>query len=467
MKAEFKRDMNHNYLILPADGEVDTDSYQVRMMIGNGISSLLKCHVQVIDGAFMIYYDITSRQRMSSFYEEKKMGIEDLRMIFGSFIRVAEEMSEYLLNSGNLVIHPEYMYIDLEKKDILFCYLPGYQKEMKEQFQELTEYILPKIAHGDALAVSLGYGVYRRALEDFFHLEHIKEELFQIRESGKNQDEKAELKTEPKIENKYVVKETEPEEQYMAKPDFSEEFHIQSEEFCKTDKKDNVWKIILGCTAGTAVILIISVLKILGYLSWPETEIILGAVVFCVAAAMLIYIYKSKKNNKKNKESLLEKISLEEISSEETSLKEPLWNEANVQSRTAKEAPLLKNTFTEEEQRENRDYGETVILSVAPVKGPATLVSREPGELATIYLKEEITVIGKMEKAADAVIHLPTVSRMHAKIRKRENEYYLMDLNSRNGTSVNGRMLESGEDYLLKDQDEVDFAQARYVFVKF
>ena len=75
-------------------------------------------------------------------------------------------------------------------------------------------------------------------------------------------------------------------------------------------------------------------------------------------------------------------------------------------------------------------------------------------------------MIGKLENAADAVINLPTVSRMHAKIRKREGEYYLTDLNSRNGTAVNGQMLKPEEDYLLQDQDEVDFAQARYIFIK-
>lgn len=95
-------------------------------------------------------------------------------------------------------------------------------------------------------------------------------------------------------------------------------------------------------------------------------------------------------------------------------------------------------------------FGETVVLSAGASKGPATLVSREPGELATIYLEKDITVIGKLETAADAVINIPTVSRIHAKIRKREGAYYLADLNSRNGTSVNGQLLKTGEDYLLE-----------------
>lgn len=105
-------------------------------------------------------------------------------------------------------------------------------------------------------------------------------------------------------------------------------------------------------------------------------------------------------------------------------------------------------------------------MSANIVTGPGNFSQPGTRGLATIYLQEELTVIGKMETAADAVIDLPTVSRIHAKIRKRDGEYYLTDLNSRNGTSVNGKMIKSSEEYCLQDQDEVDFAQARYVFLK-
>ena len=108
---------------------------------------------------------------------------------------------------------------------------------------------------------------------------------------------------------------------------------------------------------------------------------------------------------------------------------------------------------------------ETIALSAAVLHGPASLVSREPGELPPVYLTEEMTILGKLQNAADVVIPGSTVSRIHARIRHKEEGYFLSDLNSRNGTSVNGRMLEANEEYLLQDQDEVDFAQARYVFL--
>ena len=52
MRAEYKRDMNHNYLILYGEDEINTDSYQVRMLVGNVIPSLLKCRIQGMEDVF-------------------------------------------------------------------------------------------------------------------------------------------------------------------------------------------------------------------------------------------------------------------------------------------------------------------------------------------------------------------------------------------------------------------------------
>ena len=149
MRTEYKRDMNHNYLIVYGENEINTDSYQVRMLAGNVIPSLLKCRIQGMDGRFFIYFDITSKQAVNVLYEEKKMGVEDLRLIFGGFVKAMEDAAEYLINPGQFIMSPEYIYTDIEKRQIYFCMMPGYEKDIKEQFQLLTEYILPKIDHQD------------------------------------------------------------------------------------------------------------------------------------------------------------------------------------------------------------------------------------------------------------------------------------------------------------------------------
>jgi hypothetical protein len=220
----------------------------------------------------------------------------------------------------------------------------------------------------------------------------------------------------------------------------------------KKENRDRLWKtagfllallILLGITAGMAA----------GYLPRVSTGVFLSVILGLMVLGMLSYI-------------LMKKIPEKKQNPHEETDRIRDFQEKNIYEipQEKEKQPEIKEHEVSEENTEC--FGETVVLSAGITKGPATLVSHEPGELATIYLDRDITVIGKLETAADAVINMPTVSRIHAKIRKRDGEYYLTDLNSRNGTSVNGQILKNGEDRLLEDEDEVDFAQARYIFLK-
>lgn len=461
MRAEYKRDMNHNFLILYEDEEIDTSSYQVRMLVGNAIPSVLKCRVQGVDGRFMIYYDITSRQSVAALFEEKKLGCEELRMLFGGFVKVMEEMSEYLLNPGCLVIQPEYMYVDMEKRELFFCYLPGFEEDVRRQFQNLTEYILPKINHEDGNAVMLGYGIYRRALEDSFHLEHIKEELYRER----REDSEAVAAAASAGMEKTKKEETKNQETNIEKNEFGEDIWGVEEIFRKDsdekeekrDKENGVWKKIAGCLAGTAVVMLALTAKVLGYLPGISIEALLAIIIAGMGIGMLVYIILGRKRMEKSVGKDYEDYGKKIVKDDTKEGYVHTSDNAVTENNTGESCAI---------DEVSEHYGETVVLSAGVPSGPSSLVSREPGELATIYLNEDLTVIGKLVNAADAVINLPTVSRVHAKIRRRDGEYYLTDLNSRNGTAVNGQILMPDTDYCLKDQDEVDFAQARYIFLK-
>ncbi|MBC8098611.1 MAG: FHA domain-containing protein [Armatimonadetes bacterium] len=53
------------------------------------------------------------------------------------------------------------------------------------------------------------------------------------------------------------------------------------------------------------------------------------------------------------------------------------------------------------------------------------------------------------------------VSRRHAVIRRREGALYVEDLNSTNGTRINGAQLTVDREYRLRDGDEVEFGRVR------
>lgn len=480
MRAEYKRDMNHNFLVLHGEGELDTGSYQVRMLVANVIPSLLKCRFHGVDGKTLFYYEITSKQSIATLYEQKLLNAEDLQLIFGSFVQVMEQMTEYLLNPEQILLQPEYIYMDVEKKELYFCYLPGEKRELKKQFQVLTEYVLPKVNHSDEGAVMLGYGVYRRALEDSFHLEHIKEELFQRRE---DQMELSGIqKSIKQQENQTFYAKQNLEKKENSEADGLEELFRESVTEKSKDEEKRIKKFfhkekstqknrqgklyILVPLIGTFLIMMILAANMVGLLPWLEVEILLLTVVL-LSMFIAITGYFVGKNAKKKEQEIQDlrwkkKVIPQEI--EKTNTEENLQN--NLSINDIKTSEDMKSKIKKPAFDRGEDYGETVVLCDNTVRGPASLVSKEPGELATIFLQEDLTVIGKLEQAADAVIPLPTISRLHAKIRKKDGEYYLADLNSRNGTSVNGKMLKTDEEYLLQEEDEVDFAQARYIFLK-
>ena len=491
MYVEYKRDVSHNYLILTEEKQINTSSYQVRMLEGNVIPSVLRCRLQGLDGKVLFYYDITSRQSVASFYEQKKINGEDLRLIFGGFVTVLEELSEYLINPEQLVLAPEYIYLDAGKKEIKFCCLPGYDHPVQEQFRELAEYFLPRLDHEDSDAVKLGYGVYRKTLETGFQLENIKEAVYRHEEEEPT-GEFFQTNQEKSYSEEGIGQDT-----FLSEDRSSDRYYFQEENKKEADKqnKKTRWSNchwILGCGLGTLILILVAVACLMGYLPVVEAELVLAAAILLLAMAAVSRWMKGKKKKKQQQSEQWRQKVRNELGKEEKSV--VLYQNQDIQSMDPGEISLGISTGKEKEKVDNQkcftgelwkneekiwneektrdrenledSWGETVLLSQGSTKGPASLVSIEPGALATIYLDQELTVVGKMEQAADVVIPVDTVSRVHARIRKKHDGYYLADLNSRNGTSVNGRMLKPEEEYLLQNEDQVDFAKARYLFLQ-
>lgn len=73
-------------------------------------------------------------------------------------------------------------------------------------------------------------------------------------------------------------------------------------------------------------------------------------------------------------------------------------------------------------------------------------------------------VIGKHEEMTDYCLSLPTVSRLHMRVDRKEGVYIITDLNSTNGTSVNGYLLQANETVSVNSGDTVYLANVGYRF---
>ncbi len=104
----------------------------------------------------------------------------------------------------------------------------------------------------------------------------------------------------------------------------------------------------------------------------------------------------------------------------------------------------------------------TRVLSVKKELFSPALISAEREE--KVYLTKFPFYVGSMPDYMDYVIERDTVSRFHAKLIKQDEQVYLMDLNSTNGTRINGRELNVRDRVLLSEGDRIMFADAEYIF---
>jgi hypothetical protein len=105
---------------------------------------------------------------------------------------------------------------------------------------------------------------------------------------------------------------------------------------------------------------------------------------------------------------------------------------------------------------------ETTILK--PDNNSAYLMECGKSSPEFIEIKGTGFIIGRSPSIADMVIDDNAVGRIHAQIIKKDNDYYLIDKNSKNGTYLNEVRLDSFE-HKLENNDLIILANREYKFI--
>lgn len=86
-----------------------------------------------------------------------------------------------------------------------------------------------------------------------------------------------------------------------------------------------------------------------------------------------------------------------------------------------------------------------------------------PFKIGEVYILEKDVTIGRGTQNS-IVLRDPYISKNHAKISIDEDEYFLEDLNSANGTLINDENIE--DVVKLKDGDRIKFGQVEFLFIE-
>ncbi len=120
----------------------------------------------------------------------------------------------------------------------------------------------------------------------------------------------------------------------------------------------------------------------------------------------------------------------------------------------------------------NNRIPETVVPEDSDVLEKANLYNKKEKEVYFYHLKtnEKIIVqkfpcvIGSDMEGVDICLSDVSISRKHAIIRYVQERFILTDLNSKNGTFVNGRPIPADREIEIHDNDVLRFSRNEFVF---
>lgn len=485
-KADFKREMNRNYMIL-CPIENLRNPYAARMLSENRIDGLLAFQEKYMDGRRKYYYDITSHQPLKRLLEHQAANGSEILRLISDLVSALRQLERFFLDADQLCLEPDMIYVEPDSFQCVFCLIPETGGNFEEDFRKLAQYLLDHADHDDETAVMTAFCVFKESRKENFGIEDMERCLYKYR-NGKR--ENPNVREDPKFQGnpnapwKSDLRENlnfQENQNFKETLDFRGDLNLQevpsfqeNQDLQKNKKGKAVWRnywqgkwglfaaALAGIAAVLAAFLIWSALRgslweagrIFGSMIWRRPWI-LGVLLLPAAAALFLKYEKTEKATEPEAENKREE---SKVSDEEDW--EILFQEAGddaTEGISGEGKPPLEGSAKEEAEMQ------TVLLTcVSAEKKPRQLVPLDGGPPVSVGYSPFL--IGKNEILADLCLTAPEVSRLHAKIEETENGYLVTDLNSTNGTFVDGRLLEANETCLLNPGSELAIASIRFRF---
>ncbi|MCI9359888.1 MAG: FHA domain-containing protein [Hungatella sp.] len=446
LKVSYHREMKNNYLMIEAE-ELEDQRFEAKMLVGNTIDGLLKFRIRKTDNNCQFCYEITSKQPLKRLLETRTIGARQLRTLLMGIAQTLTRMEEYLLSEEQIILDPDFIYVDPEDYVPGLCLMPGKRGDFPQEFSSLLQGLLEKVDHQDKEAVILIYGLYRESLKENYGLDNLLQWLMREKCSdmdNNNRDEKTEI-----IEKKEQISEI--SEKQVQSVDDRIQLNLYREKVRIPFKEIFLCVMFMPCI-GIGLWLIRGPKAVFRFLTEGLVFVIVGGLISMTGVLFFIWRWKRMVWHNSQSEELIEAGT--ELSSKFTEDdRNNSWQ--MVFSEEAKEG----GSVVEEKEEESH----TVLLWSKEPETVRRLVS-EDGKSESISIAYFPFLIGKQENLTDYTLCRDTVSRIHVRIDQKEENYLLTDLNSTNGTSVNGRKLENNETVNLKIGDQIGIADLYFSF---
>ena len=523
MEIEYSKDLHHNYMIIRGQTYDRESSYCIRMLEADGLNGILSPDCIRQDDCVFYYYDITAKQSLISLLARAPLSVAMVKHLIGRLVETIEKAYEYLLDEKGFVLSPETIFLDLNTGEYELCYLPCYGRDVKEQMCSILEFIMNKVDYNDKEAVLLVYNLYAAGREE----EYTFDQLFKLlhnpdqhqpsvgggrsnslrspdntskdSQSGRFPVERTIPGRKPSNPLRIIKDEAQnsPSQAPRTIPVMPEKVFREQEKACYPIK---TYIYTAACTLAAVLLLLLCIKTKLCYrplghrIDYTKLFAIL-LILFCSCGYLMMKLWDKKNRITKmitlseyrdpmsdvekgrsviNREEANGEAILGSDTDESTYRQEFLWQEKtdhrlkpkeNEEKHVKKHIEKLKEEYVEKYEEEEEVVNPTCLLNGAEPDYCCKLKPLEEGGYDTITIRNIPFFIGKLRKNVDYCLKKEVVSRYHAKITRENDRYFITDLNSTNGTFLNGEALMTYQQKELNSGDVVSFANIRYQFM--
>lgn len=475
-KPTFKSVAGRSLMSYTFTNEDSIIHYQSEMLVNNQIRGLLKSDSLRINGQFHLQYDITSLIPIKKLFERKKLHRKDFILFVRKILELLENLEQYLLDGGGVVFDSTYVFADPQEFKLEFAYLPT--KDMPQDLNSLKEFLLDIIINDIRFIDEPSDNYVQKLIEVLktkdFTTSVLKEYLSSMNyenttsQVNKEDDFLSPVKTEKnQVSTPFSIASLESSDKATDT--------IKATKICYPIKSYILFYSIVGTLFIFFVTLIMS-----GIISPNNPDALVSFFGFILICGAVIYLAYSKfftadkrieqidKKVVKGCQSKCEQyvnkaFSVPIMASINAKIEaSPAKSSNSTVSSIEKPANFEAKTFYDS-KKTNQLHDRTILLEVGSLKLPH--LKRIHGNSSeTIILKGFPFMLGRLDEQVDYSIRNPAVGKLHAEIIKVDDGYYLNDMNSRNGTFINGERIEAGKESLLQNEDRVTLGNEEFIF---
>lgn len=271
-------------------------------------------------------------------------------------------------------------------------------------------------------------------------------------------------------------------------------------EIINTDKPDKRSKKAAFIIKAVATVLVLNAIVSMFFKSYAVIKIGTTASIICIIVGLAIFYITDKaakvigeliNEDKVTEDELIPyrlhnygnktENGIAEDKASEAQVNTGLDNEYGKQKDNNEYDNIVMAKVIDEEEEQPAQYGNTMLLSdyLNMLKdNKLTLKITDTDSEIPLYVKkadgyEAVTeklepdsypcTIGSLEESSDIYIASPIISKMHACIIKDEDKFYIEDMNSTNGTFINGERIAMHNKMCLSDGDALRIASYEFV----